>query len=85
MAQQFDDKLLLDMETNFYCTAYQLKWLSKIQVEFNTTITTNTNTFPIHTLDHPIHPPLSKKKRTRPMLSRLKRSILSILKRIPQN
>ena len=58
MTQKLDDKLLLKIETNFCRTAYQLKWLSKIQDESNaTTTTTNTNTFPIYTLDHPIHPP----------------------------
>ena len=55
--QKLDDRLFLDVETNFCRTAHQLKWLSKIQEESNTTTTTtNTNTFPIYTLDHPIHP-----------------------------
>ena len=57
MTQKLDDKLLLDTETNFCRIAYQLKWLSKIQDESSATTTTNTNAFPIYTLDHPIHPP----------------------------
>ena len=43
-AQKLDDKLLLDIEINFRRTTYQLKWLSKIQDESNTTTTTTTNT-----------------------------------------
>ena len=61
MTQKLDDELLLDIETNFCRTNHQLKWLSKIQDEFNT-ITTNTNTFSIHTLDHPIYSPPANKE-----------------------
>ena len=85
MTQKLDDKLLLDIETNFCRTAYQLKWLSKIQDEFNTT--TNINTFLIYTLDHPI-PPSPANKELVSKLSKPKRSMFSILrkhKRIPQN
>ena len=87
MTQKLDDKSLLDIETNFHRTAYQLKWLSKIQDESNTTTSTNTNTFSIYILDHPIHPPPANKELDF-KLSRLKRSIFSILrkhKRIQQN
>ena len=88
LTQNLDDKLLLDIETDFCRTAYQLKWLSKIQGESNITTTiTNTNTFPIYPLDHPIHPPPTNKELDF-KLSRLKRLIFSILrkhKRIPQN
>ena len=61
------------------------KHISKIQDEFNTS--TNTNTFPIYNLDHPIHPPPANEELDF-KLSRLKRSIFSILrkhKKIPQN
>ena len=85
MTQKLDDELLLDIENNFCRTVYQLKWLSKIQDEFNITTTTNTYTLLIHTLDHPIHPPPAKKELDS-KLSRFKRSIFSIVrkhKRIP--
>ena len=85
MTRKLDDKLLLDIETNFCRRAYQLKWLSKTQNEFNTT--TNTNTFSIYILDHSIHPPPANKELGF-KLSRLKRSIFSIFrkhKRILQN
>ena len=85
MTQNFYDKLLLDIETNSCRTAYQLKWYSKVQDEFNKT-TTNTNTFPIYTLDHPINPLANKELDFN--LWRLKRSIFSILrkhKRLPHN
>ena len=61
MTQKLDDKSLLDIEINFYRTTYQLKLLSKIQDEFNTATTTNTNTFHTNTLDHTIHPPPANK------------------------
>ena len=44
MSQKLNNRLLLDIETNFCRTAYQLKWLSKIQEESNTTTTTTVNT-----------------------------------------
>ena len=71
MTQKLDDKLLLDIETNFGRTAD----------------TTNTNTFPVYSLDNPIHPPLANKELDS-KLSRLKISIFSIprkQKRISQN
>ena len=87
MTQKLDDKLLLDIEANFCRTAYQLKWLSKIQDDSNTTTSTNTNTFPIYTLNQPIHQsPANKELDSK--LSRFKRSMFSILrkhKRIQQN
>ena len=60
MTQKLNDKLLLDIETNFCRTAYQLKWLSKTLDDFNTT--TNTDTFPIYTLHQPIHPSPANKE-----------------------
>ena len=39
MTKKLDDNLLLDIETNFCRTAYQLKWLTKILEENNTTTT----------------------------------------------
>ena len=84
MTQKLYDKLLLDIEINFYWTAYQLKWISKIQDESNTTTTTNTNSFPIYTLDHSIHPPPANKE-LNIKLSRLKRLIFSKHRKTQKN
>ena len=79
VTQKLNDRLLLDIETNFCRTAYQLKWLSKIREEGNTN-TNTTNTFPTYTLDLPIHPPPANKELDS-KLAELKRSIFSIIKK----
>ena len=87
MEQKLDCELLLHIETNFCTTSNQLKWLSKIQDEFNTTIITNTNAFPVYTLDHSIYP-LTIPRELNSQLLGFKRSIFTIYrkhKRIPPN
>ena len=80
LTQKINDKLLLDLETNFCRTAYQLKWLTFIDNTPNPTSPTNKNSqLPTYTLDNPLHPPPANQVLDS-KLSRLKQAIFQILK-----